>query len=215
MKTSVIAALGERRTVAAVPDLAGLLKAKGAFAGPAAIALGEIGGDAATTALSASLGDAAVKPTAAASLLKCAERYIAAKNSVAAAALYDKLTADAALPVPVRKAAMLGKISTSPTSAGTIVLDLLKGKDGPMQEVAIGKIKDNFKPNAIGQVCSLLPGLPEGSQIKLLAVLSDYPKETVLPTVTKAAQSTSEPVRMAAYQALESVGDASVLKSLI
>lgn len=215
MKTSIIAALGERKTVAAVPDLAGLLKAKGEFAGPAAIALGEIGGDAATAALSASLADAAVKPTAAAMLLKCAEGYITAKNSVAAAALYDKLAADAALPVPVRKAAMLGKISTTPATAQTIVLDLLKGKDVAMQEVAIGKIKDNFKPNAIGQVCSLLPGLPEGSQIKLLAVLSDYPKEAVLSTVAKAAQSASEPVRMAAYLALESVGDASVLKSLV
>jgi HEAT repeat protein len=56
-----------------------------------------------------------------------------------------------------------------------------------------------------------MPGLPEGSQIKLLAVLTGYPKEHVLPAIVQAARNDSSFVRIAALNALESAGDHSVV----
>jgi hypothetical protein len=217
MKTAIIAALGDRKSAPAIPILSSLLKPKGDFAAAAALALGKIGGDAAAGALAASLAglDVDVKPLAASALLKCAEGQVAAKNERAASAIYEKLLADASAPAPVRQAAMLGRIATSGDRAGAVVIEQIKGKDPAMQEVAVLKLKETVKPDGIGAVCSLMPDLPDGMQVKLLAVLAGYPKEQVLPAVLKAAGSSTESVRIAAYQALESVGDVSALKMLV
>ncbi len=215
-KTAVIAALGERRSGEAVPDLAPLLKPGNEFAAASALALGEIGGEPAAGALVSALtrAPADLKPVIAASVMKCAEAFAAAKNERMALPLYNVLLGDSALPASIRKGALIGRISTSGDQAGAVLLEQLKGADAGMQEVAILKIKDIVKPDAIGSVAALLPGLPEVSQVKLLAVLSGYPKARVLPAVLQAAKSSSAPVRIAALKALESVGDTSTVSFL-
>jgi HEAT repeat protein len=217
MKTAIIAALGDRKSAAAIPVLSSLLKPKGDFTVAAALALGEIGGDAAANTLTASMAglDAAVQPVAASSLLKCAEGHVAAKNERAASVIYEKLLADTSLPMPVRQAAMLGRIAVSGDRAAAVVIEQIKGKDPAMQEVAILKLKETVKPEGIATVCSLVPDLSDSTQVKLLAVLAGYPKLRVLPAVLRAAGSSAESVRMAAYQALESVGDVAALKMLV
>lgn len=215
-KTAVIAALGERKSSDAVAVLTPLLKPGNEFAAASALALGEIGGEPAAGALVAALAAAPadLKPVVAASVMKCAEGFAAAKNERAALPLYNRLLVDSALPESIRKAAMIGKISASGDQAAAVLMDQLKGADAGMQEVAILKIKDILKPDAIGAVSALLPGLPEGSQVMLLAVLSGYPKDRVLPAVLQAAKGSSAPVRLAALKALESVGDASTVPFL-
>jgi len=217
MKTEVIAALGERRCAEAVPPLSALLKPGNEWAGPAALALGEIGGEASANALVAGYGEmpSDIKPFFAASIMKCAERLTAAKRDGAALPLYEKLLADKSLSGPAREAAMIGKISASGSSAAALVLDQLKNSDPHIQEAAIIKVKDVIRPDGIEQVCKLVPSLPESAQIKLLATLSGYPKEHVLATVLQMARSTSAPVRIAALNALESVGDASTVSFLV
>lgn len=210
-KTAVIAALGDRKCAEAVPSLAPLLESNGEFAGAAALALGGIGGDAASKSLIACYTGthADLKPVVAASVMECAEGRLAGKSEGAAVELYDMLLRDLALPAFIRKATMIGKITASGDRAPAIVMEQLKGSDPDMQEAAIVKIEDVIKPEAVGPICSLLPGLSESGQIKLLAALSRYPKERVLPTVLQAARSQAAPVRLAALRALESVGDAS------
>jgi HEAT repeat protein len=216
-KTAVIAALGNRSSREAVPVLAPLLKRDGEFSAAAALALSEIGSEAAADALFAGYAGASAerKSTIAASLMKCAEGWLAAKNEGAAALLYDRLLGDTTLPATVREAAMIGKISAAKAEAAVIILDHLKGPDPGMQEAAIIKIKEVFAPEAIGAVCNLLPGLSESARIKLLAVLSGYPRERVLATILPAARSDAAPVRIAALRALESVGDASTVPILV
>jgi HEAT repeat protein len=216
-KISIIAALGDRKCLDAIPVLSPMLKANGEFFGAAALALGEIGGEAAANALVASLAaaQADLKPVIAASIMRSAEGLVAVKKVAAASSLYDRLLADKTLPRPIREAAMIGKISTAGTGASGVLLDQLKSSDPVLQEAAISKIRDVIKPEAIGPVCSLLPGLPESNQVKLLAVLSGYPKERVLPTVLQAAKSNAVSVRIAAMQALETVGDASTVPFLV
>jgi HEAT repeat protein len=216
MKTAVIAALGERSTREAIPVLAPLLKPGSEFVAASALALGEIGGAQAADALISALTRAPAdqKPVIAASIMKCAEKFAAAKNERMALPLYNVLMGDSALPESIRKGALIGRISTSGDQAAPVLMEQLKGADAGMQEAAILKIKDILKPDAIGAVAALLPGLPEVSQVKLLAVLSGYPKDRVLPAVLQAAKSSSAPVRLAALKALESAGDASTVSFL-
>ncbi len=214
-KISLIAAVGERESAEAVPELVSLLE-RTEFAGAAATALGNIGGAEAERSLAeaypAAKGDH--KSVVAAAMLKCAEKSLAAKNNSAAVRLYETLSADATIPVTLRKAAVMGRISAAGNRSAAILTDQLKGSDAEMQEAAISKIKEVIEPEAIGPLCELMPGLPENSQIKLLAVLAGYPKEHVLPAITQAARSNSSSIRIAAIKALELVGDHSVVPFL-
>jgi len=214
-KTAVIAALGERRVPAAVPALVPLLQ-QPAFGRAAAFALGRIGDEPAAAALAASYPAASpdLKPIVASSILACADRWLAAKNAGAALRLYQPLSSDASLPVALRRAATMGKISASGSGGTALLLDLLKGSDGDMQDAAIARVADVVAPDAIGPVCALLPQLPETAQVQLLAVLSGYPGALVLPTVLRAARSSALPVRLAAMKALESAGNPSVVPFL-
>jgi HEAT repeat protein len=214
-KIAVIAALGERRDAAAVPALAPLLQ-QPAASGAAVVALGRIGGDAAAAALVAAFTGAAadLKRTIAPSILRCADSSMAAKNTLAARRLYETVSSDASLPDPLRSAAAMGRIAAGGEGAPALLLDLLTGQDTAAQAAAIARIKDVFAPEAIGRVCALLPGLPEKAQVQLLAVLSGYPGDRVLPTVLQAVRSTEMPVRLAALNAIESTGDATVVPLL-
>jgi HEAT repeat protein len=207
-RNAVIAALGARQAAAAVPALALLLQ-QPASAAPATLALGSIGGDAACKALVAAYQGATadLKAAVARSIMMCAEQQLAGKNASAALALYEPLASDRSLPVPVRKAATMGRIASAGSGAPAIVLDLLGGTDTDLQEAAIAKIADVVAPGAIAPVCSLLPRLPVPAQVQLLPVVARYPRDLVLSTVLEAARSSAVPVRIAALKALESTGD--------
>lgn len=216
MKTAVIGALGQRRSADAVPALTTLL-AQPEFARPAAVALGVIGNAAAAQALAAAYpraqGD--LRPAVAASMMECAESHVAAGNAAAALGLYEVLAADAGLPAHVRRAAAMGRIAASGPAAPKTLMAYLEGSDAAMQEAAIARIAGVVGPDGIAPVCAVLPRLSEALQVQLLAVLSGYPRERVLRTVADAARGTSAPVRIAAINALQTTGDASVVSFLV
>jgi HEAT repeat protein len=216
-KISLLAALGERKCVEAIAVLGPMLAAHGEYAGAAALALGEIGGESATDNLLRAMTEspADLKATIASAALRSAEGSVAAKNLRAAAPVYDRILAEKSLPVPIRSAALIGKIATAGSQSADLVIAQLQGSDLDMQEAAIGKIKDVFSPEAIGKVTGLLSRVPEASQVKLIAVLATYPKDRVLSPLLKAAQGDSLQVRIAVYQALESVGDSSTVPFLL
>jgi HEAT repeat protein len=215
-KVSIIAAIGERRQADAVPALSPLLK-QTAFAGPAATALGAIGGDAASQALTGTLPGAAgeLKATVAAALMRCAEQAVASKNDAAALRLYEAVFADPALPAPTHRAAALGRIAAAGTGAQSTLLEFLTGPDPGLQQAAVMRIKEVVPPDAIGQVCALMPRLPEPTRAQVVAALGGYPKERVLPAVLDAARNESAIVRLAALKALETVGDQSAVTFLL
>ena len=146
-KIAIISALGQRKAASAVPALATLLT-QPEFAGPAAVALGTIGGDAAAEALVRSFAGAQadLRATVAASMMKCAETFLAARNEGAALRLYETLLADGSLPVPLKRAAAVGRLSAAGTSAVAILMTQLGGSDAVLQEAAIARIKDVIKP---------------------------------------------------------------------
>jgi len=215
-KTSLVAALGERRSALAVPALVPLLK-QAELAKAAATALGAIGGDAAAQALVVAYPGAQddLRPTLAASLLKCAERRLASKDAPGALRFYETLAADASLPVPFKRSAALGRLAASGSKSTSVLMGYLQGSDPVLQEAAIARLRAVVDKDDLGPVCKLLPRLPEASQIQLLAALASYSTDRVVPSLLDSARSQSENVRIAAWKALGATGGADEVPVLV
>lgn len=212
----IISSLGKRKTQAAVPTLGVLiLDPKKDIASAAVFSLGRIGGKEASDVLSAALGKnkGELQAQIGSALLVCAEDFMAHKNADAASGIYDQLLG-LKLPAVLRRAAMSGKIAAAGDQAAKIILAALEGKDQELHIPAIGMVKKGFDASSIAPICALLPKLSEAGQVQLLAVLAEYPKEQVLPTVLQAARNPQEPVRLAGLKALEKVGDATAVAFL-
>jgi hypothetical protein len=187
-----------------------------ALATPAAVAIGRIGGPAASAALASAYGAAsgAAKQLLAASMLEAGQGLVAAKETQAAASLFETLAADRTLPGPMRTAAFMGSISAAGPRGPSLLVTMLGGDDADARTAAIARIGDVVPPDGIGPMCDLLPRLPEADQVKVLAALSRYPAARVKPVALAAAKSDSTEVRVAALRTLESVGDASTVAYL-
>ena len=211
-QAAVVAALGQRRASAALPLLTPML-GNPALAPTAAVAIGRIGGTAATAALSKAMetAPAPTKRLLAASLLEAADGLLAAKDTQAAAALFTAVSADRTLPASMRTAAFIGTISASGPRAPGALVAMLGGDDADARTAAVAGIGDVIPPDGIGPVCDLLPRLPVPVQVQVLAALSRYPAARVRPAILQAANSSADDVRVAALRALEPVGDASTV----
>ncbi len=213
IKPSLIAVLGDRRAAAAVGPLAKLASDRtGEFPAQAATALGSIGSPEAANALLSAFSGARpeVRSAFASALLHCAEGLRTADGNRIAASLYDKILTETSLPATLREGAMIGRLDVSGDKAAPLLLEGLKGDDPAIQAAAVASLRRIIKPESIDAVCALLPDRPESIQVQILAALAGYPKAKVLPTVLQAARGTSAPIRLAAFQTLEIVGDASV-----
>jgi len=216
IKTGIIVSLGQRRAKRSVAELAPLVRgANQEWAGAAAAALGQIGGMDAAEALGKALGPSrpGLKDIVASALFRCAEEFAVLKDPQASFQIYDRILAEK-LPVAISRAAWRGKIASSGSDGQKGILETLAGPDLGMHAAAIGLIKSFFGPADIGPIVAALPKLPEASQVSLLAVLAEYPKEYVLPAVSEAAKNPSKNIRLAAIRALEKAGDASVVPFL-
>ena len=216
IKKGIITSIGQRKTKAAVAELEKLLKGRDPeIAAAAAVALGQIGGFEAAEALGKSLGviRSGLKEVVASALFQCAEEFSAGKNSQAAFQIYDKLLVEK-LPVVLRRAALRGKIGTAGDNARELIIKTLAAPDRDMHQPAISMIKSAIDASSISPMGAMLPNLPEESQVQLLAVLSEYPKESVLPAVLQAAKSPQKNVRIAGLKALGKAGDASTVEFL-
>jgi hypothetical protein len=187
-----------------------------ALSAAATIAIGRIGGPAASKALTSAYGAAAgdSKRLLAASLLEAGDTLLAAKDTEAAASLFGTLAADRTLPAPMRTAASIGSLSAAGPRAATLLLSMLGGDDADARAAAIARIGDVIPPDGIGPVCDLLPRLSEPDQVRVLAAMSRYPAARVRPAALEAAKGGSDAVRVAALRTLESVGDASMVPFL-
>jgi len=210
-KLGLISSLADRKSLKAVSALGKLVPgANPDMASAAAIALGRIGGKEAADILGKALGTAtpALKGTIASSLLLCAEEFLSQKDLAAAAAIYDRILSEK-LPVPVRRAAMRGKIAAAGDQAAGLILATLAGPDADLQLPAIGLVKNFFAAIDIEPVCAALPKLPAESQVALLAVLSEYQGRAVTAALERAARNERKDIRLAALKAFEKAGDAS------
>jgi type 1 glutamine amidotransferase/HEAT repeat protein len=219
-KLGLISSLGQRKAQDAVMLLGALLSDPDPSVSSAAtVSLGRIGAPQAAAALAAEFDKAAGKRKAdiAFALLRCADELVSAKDP-AAAKFYDAiLTAPAQPPLPLvlRQAAMKGKIAAAEKNDGSrLILDLLASGAPEMHEPAIVLIPEFFDDSTISSICSLLPRLPEPSQVQILARLPEYSGASVLPAVLEAAKNPAPQIRIVALAGLAKCGDASTVPLL-
>ncbi len=210
IRKALVASLGQRRSAAAVPALAALVADRDL--GVAAItSLGRIGDGPAREALSAAWPKAAapVKGIVASALLSSAERAVKANDVGAALRVYELLAADATLPAPIRRAALIGRIDASGSSRAPVLVEMLGGGDDVARDAAMMRLREVIPAEGLAPVVALAPRLPDATKVQLLAALAEYPAERVRPTVLQAARSEKGAVRVAALKALGAVGAAS------
>ena len=216
LRVGIISSLGFRQTPDAAAPLAKLLAGKDLEAAvAAAYSLGRIGGDSASTALAGALKSPSprIKDAAASAALECADAFLKLSRAPAAAVLIESVLS-AKPAASVRRAATILKISAAGEGASKALLDSLRSNDEVIQEAAVWKMKDVIPADNLGEVTGLLPVLPEGSRVKILAVLAEYPGERVLPMIFACLKSPSAFERIAALKALGTAGNSSVIPAL-
>ena len=209
-KIEIVAALGERRSVEAVPAIVPLLQ-QPALTGPAAIALGRIGGEAAVSALGSAYGGTAgaLRATIAGALLEAVSGFEFGNQKLP---IYERIASDTTLPEAQRRAALIGRIhSTDPRQA---VIAMLTSQDPLAQEAAIACTPFAFFPDTIGKVCAALPGLSDVAKVQLIAALAGYAHSEVAAAVTNELGSPTPAVRVAAFKTLGAVGGAAAVRPL-
>ncbi|MBN2206719.1 MAG: hypothetical protein JW742_04890, partial [Candidatus Aminicenantes bacterium] len=217
VRLGVISSLANRGSRAAVSELAEIvLKGDGSSVPAAATALGAVGGPDASKSLYNFLGitSGEVKSCVASSLLLCAEEFLRAGDPAAAAPLFDRIL-KSRLPEPIRRAAFKGTVRAAGGAAEDSLLAALTGRDAGLRETALAMVPEVFGPDAIGRVTELYPNLSPSEKIRLVSLLTGYPKQTALPVLIAAAAAGDASVRVEALKALEASGDASAVGLLV
>ena len=215
LKVGVIDSLGRRRDLASLPLLKPLL-ADGdpAIAAHAAAALGRIGGKEALAALFAARAQSppAVQAAVADALLQCAARLLSDGDRRGAAIIYRRVF-EADLPPPIRNAGWRGLVLSDPAQRVDLMSQALGGSDPLTYLAALTLLRE------LGDAQVIRAGLKQWAQLSAeaqAAVLDASLKlgAKALPTVRAAAASAHPTVRMAAWQALAGLEDASLLPAL-
>jgi HEAT repeat protein len=215
IKAGLIDSLGWRHDPAAVPLLAPLLTdADPAIASAAASALGRIGGLEATGALvAADVDPPGVRAARGDALLLCAEDLLAGGDANQAARFYEAILA-AHVPDRIRVAAWRGLVMADASGRGERILGALSGQDRPLQVAAL-KVVRELKDAPVVEAClRQWASLPADSQLAVLdaALKLDPPPLAAVRTATHSTYLSV--VRVAAWQALADLGDASVVPAL-
>jgi type 1 glutamine amidotransferase len=220
VKIGIVSSLGRRRTAGAVAPLSALVSDQDAgLSGAAVAALSRIGGSAAAAALTEAYGksEGARRLDIAYAMLSSIDESLAGRDFPSALALSEKILAAPAegLPVVVRRTALKDKIlSLDKPEAARLVLDVLTRGPVELQQPAIAQVGKLFAAPEIRPIADLLPRLSEAGQVQLIAELARFPKDAVQPAVLLETRSDSPLVRIAAFNALASVGDASTVTLL-
>ena len=213
----VLTSIGHRRDAGAVGLLTEKLNGADAdVASAAAAALGDIGGDAAATALQAALGTApaGARTQVADATVRCADGFLAAGRRDDAIKLYDAV-AKAEVPkhkvLEATRAAILARQAAGlplliellhSTDKATFGFGLRTARELPGQDVTKALIAE------VGRAT------PE-HQVLLVAVLGDRADVSALPALRDLAIASPRPVRLAAIRATENLGTVAAVPILL
>jgi HEAT repeat protein len=208
LKAGVIESLGWRAEAASVSSIKpSLTDADPIIAAAAAAALGRIGGAEAVVALNAAHNEVpeSVKPFVRESLLKCAERFVAAQNNTAAAEIYRGLFNEK-VPVQIRVAAWRGLVLSERQQRTERVVQALSGTDPVLQFAGLKVLRELNDRDVIQACVGQWASFPPESQHAVLDAQMKLGADA-LPTARKASQSPDVTLRIAAWQALGELND--------
>jgi HEAT repeat protein len=213
----VINSLGVRRDAESVEILVKRLKdADADVASAAAVALGNIGGKAASDALRQSLAGAPVKVRSAIAegSVLCAERFLSEGNAAVAIEIYDEVR-KADVPKQRVVEATRGAILARKQDGIPLVLEQLRSSDKPMFQIGLWMARElPGKEIVDALVGELSKATPSRASLIVLA-LADRNETIDLPKIVQVASSGPKEVRVAALTAISRIGDSSCVDPLL
>jgi HEAT repeat protein len=215
-QAGIINTLGDRHVAGAVPELARLLGSSDAVvAEAAASSLGKIGGEEAAKALQAvrGKGDEAMQKKVDDALLACADHFLAGGNKAEAIALFKSFNT-AQTPKRLRLAALRGLVVSGDAAGEAFLIEAITGADQDLRHAAIGFVPLARTGGATAAFVKLLPTLDPASQDVLIRALAERGDATAMPAIVSAVQSGDENVRVAALDALGTLGTATTVEVL-
>ncbi|HUV65493.1 MAG TPA: family 16 glycoside hydrolase, partial [Sedimentisphaerales bacterium] len=214
LQIGVIGSIAQRGDREAVSQIAQLTNSGNLATARAAIeSLGRIGGPQAADALSRAKVPEGLKAARDDAYLMCADSMLAEGQNKEAVAIYRQMAAPGNS-TWIRIAAYRGLVQAEKADAVPHVLALLKDPDLDLQRAA-GKFITEMPGPAITQaLAEQLGQLGADAQVVLLSALEGRGDKAAAPHVAKMVASTSEPVRIAAIEALAVLGDASSVELL-
>jgi type 1 glutamine amidotransferase len=216
IRIGIINSLGVRKDAGAVAVLGEMIcDSDRELAAASAAALGQIADSAASEELAEALNKAKgnLREVICDAYLGCGDQFAAKGQKTQALKIYNRLYAKTES-VPVRAAALRGKIKISGQDAVEVVADVFENEGQAMQTAAIKLVRDIKGAEIIKVATAKLPELSVTSKIQLLAALADKADKAALSAVTDMAKNADESVRIAALDALGKLGDASTVSLL-
>jgi HEAT repeat protein len=213
----VINSIGVRRDVYAVDSLIKKLDDSNAdVASAAAVALGHIGGDQATNALTQSLTDtpAGVRSAVAEGCILCAEWLLERNRTADAVKLYDTVRR-AAVPVQRQLEAIRGAILARKSAGVPLLIEQLRSEDKERLGIGLRTARELPGRDVTEVLAAEMTRLSPDRRSMLLLALADRNDSAVLPTVHKAAQSSQKDLRIIAINILIRLGDVSCVPVLL
>ena len=213
-KIGIIGSIGVRGDARAVSALAPLASGKDTGIASAAIsALGQIGTTEAANELSRLKVAETLRPIWSDANIVCADRLVARSNTRQAIAIYKDLYRETNTPL-VRVAALRGWVRIEP-SVSVEVLKLVQSSDTTLQQGATSIIRQTPGAEFTRLLASQLPTLSPTAQISVIRGLEQRGDASAAGAVAKLAESANEDVRVAALQALGTLGDGTCVPVLL
>ncbi len=213
----VINSIGFKRDAKATDALIAKLKeADVDVASAAAAALGNIGGEAAAKALTATLtaNSPALRSEAAQGLVRCGEHLMAAGKNDAAAKLYDTVR-KANLPKQRLLEATRGAILARGAGGVPLLLEQLRSTDKAFFGIGLSTARELPGQKVTQAIAGEMDKATPDRQALLLVLLADRADQAALPAITKAAKQGDKQARVAALVALEHVNSAAGLPAML
>ncbi|NQV34034.1 MAG: HEAT repeat domain-containing protein, partial [Phycisphaeraceae bacterium] len=214
-RLGIITALGNRRSAGAVTSLASLLDSdQQGVTAEAALALGRVGAKKSATVLNrfVSQYQGALPGKVADAMLVCAD-HLAVKEPGTAQAMY-RLMLDKRHPSATRCAALIGLARLPGPESLASILTALRGEDIQLRQTAAQLARTLPEPDMATALARQLNTLTPGTQVLVIKALGVRGDAATMQGIRAAAAHASVEVRIAALNALASLGDESVIRLL-
>ena len=216
-RLEIIGVLGERRDANAIDLLAAFLKSDDqSLMSASANALGKIGNTRGAALLRAAYQNAngPHRLVLGRALLECADALRAAGDADSAVAIYETLHGDTTLPM-VSAGALRGIALVRGEKSLPFLLEALGRDNTPQQKTAAALSREIKGEGITKRLCEKLPQLTPDGQLLLVSALGARGDSAAAPAVATLLGSEDAAVRIAAADAIGSIGDASTVPMLL
>lgn len=207
----VLNSIGQRRDAGATDGLAELLRSDDRdVAAAAAAALGKVGTTKAASVLEEAMAVAPAErlPAIADGMFFCAEALLRERNREVATGLYDAVR-QADVPEHIRLAATRGAILSRRRQGVAILVEKINSEDYAEFLLALRTAREMRGPGATRALVDQIGKLSPEKQALVIKALGDRGDATARPVTLRLARGGAPEVRVAALDALASLGNAS------